>query len=306
MKEYEEMMKEKINNNTEKEENKMEKSKKKGFTLIELLVVIAIIAILAAMLLPALAKAREKARQAVDMSNLKQLGLAVAMYINDWHYYPAIANNNTGGPDYWGLGAWDGATEWWAWELYPYYGKNYKVLYDPDWVPYAGEDPSLGLGTPGNQPAEGDPVNWNGDVYGYNYGFSRADNANGVQLGLCFIYENTGSGVKPSMITTPSETLEFGEPTFYYNPGRGWYTESSGSCDWQGWGSSHWQYRHSGGADLLFCDGHVAWYPGADLRGTQYWIGNGTATVNPYFNGATWGWPFAQQHYSGEYIPSVP
>src|SRR3954465_1279347 len=69
-----------------------------AFTLIELLVVIAIIAILAAILFPVFAQAREKSRQASCQSNMKQLGLALQMYAQDYDETFAPAWVDSGRP----------------------------------------------------------------------------------------------------------------------------------------------------------------------------------------------------------------
>ena len=71
--------------------------KREGFTLIELLVVIAIIAILAAILFPVFARARENARKASCQSNLKQIGLSVYMYTEDYDERLPMGHTNNDG-----------------------------------------------------------------------------------------------------------------------------------------------------------------------------------------------------------------
>lgn len=198
---------------------------KKGFTLIELLVVIAIIAILAAILFPVFAKAREKARQTSCLSNMKQLGVAVLSYVQD--YDETLPNT------WYGPGAWPGAYQW-PQAVYPYI-KNWQVFLCPS---------DSGRNIVSNNGAAGSSLSYAFSVAYYSGSGVAGVSASGpANKALAAVQDPAGTVI----MTESTGGTETGWANIAGQP--------ANLTTWMGTAA-----RHNDGVNVNFIDGHAKWY----------------------------------------------
>ena len=208
---------------------------RKGFTLIELLVVIAIIAILAAILFPVFAKAREKARQASCLSNIRQLGVATMSYVQDYDECYPLGYRGTGGEWCPVLNATRAAGSWVGWfdSVFAYI-KNVQIYTCPSY----------------------------GGTQDYNYNpwvFPRSYTAVAT--------------IRLAHVTNPAETIILYDTYNGLHPcGYPWVVNARSAPDCEGKPAADYltyKYaRHNDGCNIAFADGHGKWLPNSQFA---YW-----------------------------------
>ncbi|MFP4250912.1 MAG: DUF1559 domain-containing protein [Armatimonadota bacterium] len=218
---------------------------KRGFTLIELLVVIAIIAILAAILFPVFARAREKARQSSCLSNLKQIGLAIQMYAQD--YDERLAPYYVLSPD-----ASTRASGWYDC-LYPY-TKNEQMFVCP----------SEEYSASGRHWREGFPSG--AGVYRETIVASYTGAREMSGTGRINPSPWSGSGRKLASFERPAETIVIFETRTDYignYAGLGFYDDGTPREMDSSGNVGYMRYRHNLQMNAAYADGHVKSIPQA-------------------------------------------